>query len=196
MSGQGEAETEQAAAGAAEGATKANQAGTAEAPTTAEIQRLKVALDKAENKLFKMREDKRLRDEETAEAARKAGEYEPLLKQREDRIAELEGFEADAKAWRAFREREAAAIEQEAEAAKLDDEAKAALAAIPDLGMRRAMLTRLVGKPEKERPAEHPAGAGATSGPTKSYADMTPEEIAEARKAKANGKKAGVLSWF
>lgn len=101
---------------------------------------------KLEKENYAFRERERQRKASDDESRKKSGDYEGMLKERDDQIAALTKQVADtegaAQAWRAFEEAESKSI---AEAAKdLDDVDKSVLSAIGDLRLRRQALDRLV----------------------------------------------------
>ena len=106
----------------------------------------------------KYRQQRREAKEANEAAMKKAGEYEPLLQERDSTIAELQAklseLEPEAKAHRDWLKAERAAIATLAN--DLDDADKAIVANLP-LEQQRAAITRLGGSKAKERPPEHPA---------------------------------------
>lgn len=137
--------------GAADG-QKATPPPTAEAlaSTLAEIEsRLKAeteARTKIEKENYALRERERQRKASEDETRKKSGDFEGMLKERDDMIAALtkqvSEYEKPAQAWRTHEEAESKSI---AEAAKdLDDVDKSVIGAISDLRLRRQALDRLV----------------------------------------------------
>ncbi len=144
-------------------APEANQTSTAQPvdveAITAESAALKAKLEEVLADNAKYREERRKAKEADEASKLKAGEYEPLLKERESTIAELQAKVAELEPlaqehvnWIKAEEKAISAA-----AAELDDEAKELLASTP-LAKRRALLARLSGVQPKERPPEHPAG--------------------------------------
>lgn len=112
---------------------------------------------KGENARY--RQQRREAKDANENAMKKAGEFEPLLKERDSTIQELQAkvaeLEPDANARREWKAAEEASIAAAAE--DLDAEGQALVAALP-LEQRRAAIARLGGVKTKERPPEHPAG--------------------------------------
>lgn len=101
---------------------------------------------KLEKENYAFRERERQRKVSDDESRKKSGDFEGMLKEREEQIAaltkQIAEYEGPAQAWRSFEEAESKAI---AEAAKdLDDVDKSVLSAIGDLRLRRQALDRLV----------------------------------------------------
>jgi chromosome segregation ATPase len=112
--------------------------------------------------------------------AKKAGEYEPLLKQREEELAairaELESVKPLATAEQERRAKREAAIAEEAKA--LDEDEQADLAHIADIDARERMLKRLQATKQpknQEQKKAAPKGVDLTAGkePTASRAPFT-----------------------
>jgi chromosome segregation ATPase len=113
--------------------------------------------------------------------AKKAGEYEPLLKQREEELAairaELESVKPLATAEQERRAKREAAIAEEAKA--LDAEEQADLALITDIDARERMLKRLQATKQpktQEQKKAAPKGVDLTAGkePTLARQPFTP----------------------
>lgn len=130
----------------------------------------------------KLREERKSRKSADDEARKKAGDYESMLKERDEELAGLrtqaETDRADAEAWRKYQQAEADDIRDKAKG--LSDTARAALDAIPDIRTRRAHLDELLGSKPKETPEEHPAGEPSSPSPTE-YSDMSADQKREKR---------------
>lgn len=169
--GTGTSEGAEAAALAAAGGdapTGTSTGGDAPVVSASDYAKLQAKVKELEDERFQQREAERERKKATEEAQRKAGEYEPLLAERDARLAELEAqFESlkpKAEAREAWETAEANRIKAEAEAAGLDEKAMRLLdnTALDD---RRDLLSLLVTKPTKERPPEHPPASPAAGSP-------------------------------
>lgn len=124
----------------------------------AQIAAATAKIDSLEQDNAKYRQQRREAKEANEAAMKKAGEFEPLLQERDSTIAELQAkvaeLEPDALARREWLKAEEQAIDSAAQ--DLDAEGRALVAALP-LEQRRAAIARLGGVRTKERPPEHPA---------------------------------------
>lgn len=154
----------------------------------AQLTQLTQKIGEVESDAAKLREEKRKRKQETEEALKKAGEFEPLLQERDQRIAELEAKVADlephATAERARAKQEEAAF---AESVKdLPQDTRDALMLLPTLAARRTLLAQIkAAAPSRTPPPpEHPAGAPSqpvTPQATLSDGDFIAAEVAKGR---------------
>lgn len=125
-----------------------------------EIEALAAKVDERERDNAKLREKVRGFKQADESNKLKAGEYEPIIAERDATIEELRAkvaeLEPDAKARRDWLKAEEAAIAAEADA--LEEADRAIVAALP-FDQRRAAIARLSGVKTKERPPEHPAAS-------------------------------------
>ena len=96
------------------------------------------------------------------EAKRKAGVYEPILKQRDAELAEMKArlaeLEADANLGKSLREQKSSAIA--AKAKDLDEDEKALVDAVSDLGAKEKLVDKLLAAKKTGKPSSVPKPAG------------------------------------
>jgi chromosome segregation ATPase len=118
---------------------------------------------KADN--AKYREERRLLKEKQEEAAKKAGDFEPLLKERETEIErlkrEIEALSPLATRAKAIDEQRAARVAEKAKALSADD--RAVIDAVADLDAKEKLIDRLSAQGQAKPDAKSAKGA-TTSG--------------------------------
>ena len=119
---------------------------------------------KADN--AKYREERRAMKEKQEEVARKAGDFEPLLKERESEIErlkrEIEALSPLATRAKALDEQRAARVAEKAKALPAED--RAVIDAVADLDAKEKLIDRLAGAQGQAKPEAKSAKGATTSG--------------------------------
>jgi small-conductance mechanosensitive channel len=132
--------------------------------TAAELEAARAHIAKLEADNKKARDKKREAQAALEERQRKAGEFEEILKAREQRIAELEALVPDAEAWRDYSSKQAERIAEMAQG--LSEQDRVILDGISDLNAKRAFIERVsaVEKPSKSTAPSAPPAPASVAG--------------------------------